>query len=171
MTMHLAAALEKVIGVGKVGTTMEPQLHLGAAGNERAHQARVPLPTAVREEPCRGVDHLVRLWQRPKRGENQRARLPGELLNRGWIRGEEAINRRVWCGHAVPVTCPVPDEDSPTVSMPNWTVSEAGQRAPHLGEDDVRSPLARSRAPTVWGDTRGTVTPMARRLTFRPRRD
>jgi hypothetical protein len=104
MTMHLSGALEKVIGVGKVGTPIEPELHLRAAGNERAHHSGVPVPTAVREEACRGVDHLVRSWQRPKRGQNQRARPPSEVLDRGWIRSKKAINCRVWCCHAVPVT-------------------------------------------------------------------
>jgi hypothetical protein len=104
MTMHLAAPLEKVIRVDKVGTAIEPELYFRATGNEHAHHASVPCPASVRDEPCRGVNHLVRVWQRPKGCENQRACLPSEILNRGWIRCEEAINRRVWCRHAVPVT-------------------------------------------------------------------
>lgn len=66
MTMKLAGSLKDVPGVREVDTSVEPELDLRSTGNERAHHVGVPLAAGVRNKPCGGVDHLVRLGQRPK---------------------------------------------------------------------------------------------------------
>ena len=90
--MDLARPFEEMPRVGELGAAVEAELHLRAAGDERAEHARVSGAAAVGDDPCRFVDGLVGVGQRAQGGPDERARPRGDVLDLRRVRGEEAID-------------------------------------------------------------------------------